>query len=428
MNAPGRATVLGALALALAAPLAAQRPARCRIQFSTSGSGGFTSGPEGETRWAGGGVRLGCIGQPVRVTTDSAVLHPNGDVDFVGRVNYQDTTVTIAASRATFRRATETWEARGNVAIRNLETGSTVRGPSVDYLRAAEGVRDSSEVFATGHPRVDYFDDDSSASAREPYRIVADRLHARGKTIIWAGGRVTIDRSDMAARGDSMRLDTGVPDDGSLLGRSPEFRGLGADSFLVRGRRIDFTLEQRKVSGVLAQQEAHAERQDWKLDADTIAIAVHDDAVQQINAWGTGRRADGTSARYGVRGDSLVIETPARRLTGLRAFGAAWVAGVVDSVTHERDWLSGDTVVATFAAADSADTAKTRLSRLEAHGDARSYHRVEPEKPGQKAALAYVRAAAITIRMKADGSEAAERVDAEGGVNGVQLDPSGGGG
>lgn len=422
------AVLLLGLIVGVAASAAAQQSGRCRIQFSTSGTGGFVSSPAGETRWASGGVRLGCIGQRVSVTTDSAIVYPSGDVDFVGRVRYSDTTVTIAATRATFRRATETWEARGDVAIRNLETGSTVRGPAVDYLRAAAGVRDSTEVYATGRPRVDYYDADSAAAGeteREPYKIVADRLRSRGKSLVWAGGRVTVDRSDLAARGDSMRLDTGVRDDGSLLGGKPEFRGLGADSFLVRGARIDFTLEHRAVSGVLAQVDAHVERKDWTLDADTIALAVHDRAVQQINAWGT--QATGASSRYALRGDSMVIETPGEQLRKLQSFGNGWVGGAVDSATGERSWLAGDTVLALFERADSADTAATRLSRLEAHVDARSYQQVAPENPGERAGLSYVRASDILIFMKPEGSEQVERVEARGAVQGVQLDPSDGG-
>lgn len=423
-----RQLLLAALLVGMAGPALAQRPERCRIRFSTSGSGGFVSSPEGETRWASGGVRLGCIGQQVNVTTDSAIVHPGGDVDFVGRVRYTDTTVTIAAQRATFRRATETWEARGEVAIRNLETGSTVRGPAVDYLRAVAGVRDSSEVYATGRPRVDYFDVDSATGAnatQEPYKIVADRLRSRGKSLVWAGGRVTVNRSDLSAHGDSMRLDTGTRDDGSLIGGKPEFRGLGADSFLVRGARIDFALENRAVSGVLALQDAHVERKDWKLDADTIALAVHNRAVQQINAWGT--RATGASSRYALRGDSMVIETPGEQLRKLQAFGDGWVGGAVDSVTGERSWLAGDTVLALFQPADSADSASTRLARLEAHVNARSYQQVEPERPGEKAGLSYVRASDIVIFMKPEGSEKVERVEARGAVEGVQLDPSDGG-
>ena len=45
--------------------------------------------------------------------------------------------------------------------------------------------------------------------------------------------RVTIDRSDLSARGDSLMLDTGTGDQGMLTGE-PLFRGLGSDSFDLR--------------------------------------------------------------------------------------------------------------------------------------------------------------------------------------------------
>jgi hypothetical protein len=223
-----------------------------------------------------------------------------------------------------------------------------------------------------------------------------------------------------------MRLDTGERDDGSLLGGTPEFRGLGADSFLVRGARIDFTFQQREISGVLSQGRAHTERKDWKLDADTIALAVHAHAVQQINAWSGGDQAHGASDRYALRGDSVIIETPEERLTGLRAFGNGWVAGEVDSTTGERNWLSGDTVIAVFQPADSTADKSSRLARLEAHQDARSFHQMAPEHPGQRAGLAYVRAKEIVIHMKPAGPEEVEKVEAVGAVQGVQLDPSDG--
>lgn len=415
-----------ALASGVTASLGAQQPERCRIQFSTSGAGGFSSTAAGETRWASGGVRLGCVGQNVRVTTDSALVNPGGDVEFIGQVRYRDTTVTIAATRATFRRASETWEARGDVVIRNLESGSTMRGPAVDYLRAVSGVRDSAEVYATGRPKVDYFDTDSVTPEREPYRIVADRLRSKGKSLIWGGGRVTVNRSDLAAKGDSMRLDTGKQDNGTLLGGTPEFRGLGADSFVVRGARIDFTLEHRTISGVLAQGQAHTERKDWRLDADTIALAVHDRAVQLIDGWGHGKPAEGTSGRYAVRGDSVVIDTPGKVLTGLRSFGHGWVAGAVDSATGERNWMSGDSVIAIFEPSDSVGGEQSRLVRLEAHHDARSYHQMEPAKGETRGGLAYVRASSIVIFLKPDGSEQVDKVEAVGAVSGVQLDPADG--
>lgn len=355
---------------------------------------------------------------------DSAVAFPNGDVEFVGHMRYRDTSVVITASRAYYRKVRETWETRGDVVVRDLETGSTIRGPTIDYLRAAAGMRDSAEVYATGRPRVDYFDDDSSTAAtKEPYIINADRLRARGKALIWAGGRVQIDRSDLAARGDSLALDTGPRDAGTLVGH-PVFRGIGADSFALSGARVDFELEQRQVSYVKAAEKARLVRADWDLTADTIAIDVDDRKVQRMFAWGRTSRAEGKSTRYAVRADSVALDTPGEVLSEIRAFGRAWVAGAVDSASGERDWLAGDSVVAEFVAPPAGDTSGSKLSRLSARREARSFRRSEPARPGARPGLAYVTGGAITILMLPGGGEKVDRVDVVGKVDGVQLDPA----
>ena len=100
-----------------------------------------------------------------------------------------------------------------------------------------KGVRDTLEMYAIGRPKINYVEADSAGGEQaEPYVIVADRVRFKGNDRIWAGGKVTIDRSDFAARGDSMRLDTGKGSDGTLIGGEPILRGLGADSFRLRGQ------------------------------------------------------------------------------------------------------------------------------------------------------------------------------------------------
>lgn len=415
-----------ALVLLVAAPVSAAaqaRPERCRVQLvSASDSGGFL----GQSYFASGDVRLRCAGQPITMETDSVIAHASGDVEFHGYMRYRDTTVAIDARQAYYRKSTETWEARGNVLVRNLETGSTVRGPAIDYLRPSSGLRDSAEMYATGRPRVEYVESDSMPGATpEPYIIVSDRLRSRGNALIWAGGRVTIDRSDMSARGDSLALDTGAGDRGTLLGQSPIFRGLGADSFALSGARIDFELEERRLSYIRAERRAHLVRAEWDLVADTIAADLVAGKVEQLLAWGDSSRPRATSARHAVRGDSVAFDLPDEVLRQVRAFGDAWVAGEVDSASGERDWLSGDTVTADFARTEEADSASPSLTRLAARHEARSFHRVAPRRAGDPPSIAYVRGDAITITMAAGGEESVERVEVEGQVEGVQLDPAG---
>lgn len=395
----------------------------CRVQIVSVGDTGRSVNQGGsKTYYAGGGVRLKCLGQNVTIASDSVVAYGNGDVEFIGNMRYRDSSVSVDANSAMYHKVGERWEARGNVVSRGLTSGSTIRGPAVDYLRRVTGVRDTFEVFATGRPHVDYFARDSAGEKREPYVIVADRLHALGEDRVWGGGRVTIDRSDLAARADSIRLDTGTGSDGTLIGR-PVFRGLGADSFMVSGVRIDFKLQGRQVSAVRAEERAHAIKGEWDLVSDTIFVRVADHKVENMFAWGRTTRPLAIGKRYEVRGDSLAFDTPRQVLTQARVFGKAWVGGAVDSASGNRDWMAADTVVADFAQRDSAGVARTALAVVHARHAAKSFHESKSDKPGKGPSLSYVRGDTIVVTMKPSGEEGVERVDVRGNADGVQLEP-----
>lgn len=349
-------------------------------------------------------------------------------VQFIGNVRYRDSSATLDADNGTYFKDGERWEARGNVRTRSLSSGSTLEGPSVDYLRAAKGVRDTAETFATGRPTVRYVTRDSSGSAQEPYVIVGDRIRMRGDSRVWAGGSVTVDRSDFAARGDSLRLETGERGSGTLVGGEPAIKGLGKDTFDLRGTRIDFGLADKALTDLWARGMAHAVTKDLDLVSDTILIELADQKAERTRAWGTERTARAVSESYEVRADSLAVDTPGQQLEEVRAFRKAWIGTEVDSASGERDWIAGDTVRATFAVRDSAGSSVTRLAQLESRASARSYYRAQ-EKPkaggaAKPPSLNYARADRIVVVMREGGEEdGVERVDLFGNVDGIQLDP-----
>ncbi len=435
------AGVVGLLArLALVSPLAAQSGAtsdRCTLQIDNVDRQGIAVETGGETNYfAGGNVRLSCRGTKITMRSDSVASYAGERVQFAGHVHYRDTTLTMDTEFGTYYRAAERWEARGNVKTRNLKTGSTLAGPSLDYFRAVKGVRDTTEMYAVGRPRIEYFAKDSAADstaapgdstrpAREPYVIVADRVRIKGDERIWAGGTVTIDRSDFAARGDSLRLDTGPANDGTLLGKRPTMHGIGSDSFDLAGQRLDFRLKNRELEHVIAKGDAKAVNQDWTLVADTIAHDLAKRKLEHTEAWGDSVKPHATSAKYEIRADSLALDSPGQHLREARAFGKAWLGGEVDSVTKERDWLTGDTVIASFEPRDSAGSTKSVLTRLVARGSARSYHLDPDEKhKGGRPSINYARGNEIVITMKRDGSDKVDLVEVRGAADGVQLAPS----
>ena len=400
---------------------------RCTFQIdNVDRQGAVNETPTGTNYFAGGNVQLRCRGMQISMRSDSVAAYGGNVVQFIGNVQYRDSSLSMDADFGTYYKNGERWEARGNVDTKNLRTGSTLTGPALDYLRAVKGVRDTLEMYATGRPTIRYLETDSVASKTvEPYLIVADRVRFKGNDQIWAGGRVTVDRSDFAARSDSMRLDTGKGSDGTLLGGEPVLRGLGADSFNLRGRRIDLTLTERELSKIVARGQGHAVNRDWDLTADTIAIDLKNRKLERTLAWGKTTRPYALSTTYAMRADSLSLDSPGQALREVRGFGKAWLGGTVDSVTSDRDWMRGDTIVATFTPSDSAGRKRSVLSRINAKAAAQSYHLERNAKAPKRPSINYARGNAITVTMKPPAAGAAsgvERVDIRGQVDGIQLE------
>ena len=417
--------LLGALALlaALAARLAAQ--GRCTFQIdNVDRQGSVVETPNGTNYFAGGNVRLSCRGSQITMQSDSVAAYGGNIVRFIGHVKYRDSTLTMDADNGVYYKAGEKWEARGHVTTENLLTGSSLTGPSLDYYRVVKGVRDTLEMYATGRPKITYNTADSAGRPAEPYIIVGDRVRFKGSDRIYAGGKVTIDRSDFAARGDSLRLDTGAGSDGTLIGGPPILRGLGPDSFSVAGNRIDLKLERRELTYLLARGNGHAVSRDWDLVADTIGLDVNNRKLEQTLAWGKKSRPVATSPAYARKADSLALDTPAQRLTEVRGFGSAWLGGTVNQAIKDRDWMRGDTIVAHFTPVDSAGKTRSRLARIDARHGAQSYHIDANAKLSTRPSINYARGDAITVTMRNGDSTGVDRVDVRGKVDGVQLEAS----
>ncbi len=402
--------------------LAAQND-RCVFQIdNVDRQGSVTETTSGTNYFAGGNVRLSCRGQQLTMQSDSVAAYGGDVVQFIGNVKYRDSTLTMDADRGTYYKNGEKWEARGRVTTRNLKNGSTLTGPALDYFRVVKGVRDTMEMFSTGRPRIEYTSATPNANPGEPYIIVADRVRMRGSDRLWGAGKVTIDRSDFAARGDSLRLDTGKASDGTLVGGNPVMRGLGRDSFNVSGRRLDLKLEQRELTYVTAKGNGRAVSKEWDLVADTIGLDLNNRKLDQTLAWGDSIRPYAASPAYAMRADSLALDTPGQQLKEVRGFGSAWLAGTVDSVSKQRDWIRGDTVVASFVQRDSAGTKRAALNRIVARKGAQSYHLEANARHPDRPSINYARGDVIVMTMNPAQKGGVDRVDIRGQVDGIQLE------
>lgn len=423
-----RGVLTGLVLLGITAlPLTAQE--RCLLELLNVDRQGVQtqSAETNRNYFAGGNVRMRCVGQDVRMWSDSLASYMGQVVQFIGSVRYRDSTVEMTADFGTYFRDADRWEARGNVVLTNRASGAVLKGPSLDYLRQVQGVRDEAELFADLRPTLTVPVTDSLGQEEAPYVIVGDRMRMRGEHQAFIGGRVTVDREDLQARADSMRLDTGEASDGTLLGEA-SIRRVAEDSFHLAGRRIDLALERREVREAVAKGEAHLAATELDLTADTVSVTLVAREVERVAAWGDSLRPVAESVDgYQVQGDSVVFDTPGRQLRAARAYGRGWVGALPDSVTGERDWVTGDSVLVRFVAVeDTAGAVRTVLEALEAHSQAAAYYRLAAAPgPAGSRAVFYTRADFIQVLMKQLNAEAiVDEVISRGNVDGVHLQPT----
>jgi len=422
-----RGVAASVLLIALVAGAATAQARRCQLQVDHVARQGVSASIIGTTTtnyFAGGDVQLSCRGQKVRIWADSVASYQGSVVQFIGHFRYEDETAKVSSDFGTYYKDTERWEARGNVHYRDIRDGSELKGPSADYSRKSRGLREEEELYADQRPTLTLAARDSANRLSDPYVIVADRIRMRGEDLMWAGGTVTIDRSDLKGRSDSMQLDTGKGSAGALIGRA-SIRRAAEDSFAMAGRRIDLALSKKELTGITGRDTATTlTSRNLDLFAAVISLRLEKRKVVQTLAWGKGPRPRALADDYEVRGDSLAIDTPDEQLRELRSFGSAWVGFKPDSAQGQRDYLTGEAITASFSEIAAAAGRKAALRRLEANRSATSFYRVtKPGAPGGKPSINYARADKIVLTMQGTDSLKVERVEMTGHVDGMQLEP-----
>jgi len=396
------------------------------------------TGPNQKSYHAGGGVLAHCQGTNTRLVTDSIAHYPAvGRSDLVGHVHIRDTTITLDANFVSYFVTNERLEAHNNVVAVNRNNGSVLRGPNLTYWRAAPGIRDTIEMYATQRPHIDYHGA-GAGDTSEPYVIVADRVRFKGNDRMWAGGKSTIDRSDFAAQSDSMTLDqtAGL---GVLVG-SPRVQGKGPQSYTLTGTRIELVLQGRDIRTVKALGSGRATSTDWMLTADTIHLGIERRKLQQAIAWGKKNRPHAISALNDIRADSLALDTPDQVLTEGRGFGRAFSATKRDStvgpvkaectgdntdcllscVHPSIDCIAGDTLTAHWGQEkDSTGAVRSRIQHIVAVGTARSLsHQASRDTTGPT--INYSRGKSIDIRLR---QAKVDSITVGGHADGVNLEP-----
>jgi hypothetical protein len=425
------AVALTAVAAAWAAPARAQQAGgRCLLEFRNTATTRFSTQRIPDTdqvnSFIGGGIVAFCSGQDVTLRSDSAEYYSGQQTLYlIGTVSYVEPRVRVNAQRMTYFQAEERLLAEGNVdAV--LPSGTTMRGPLAEYFRDVPGVRPRSRLVAPGRPRFSIVQPNAAGASTEPTALVADRVVTDGDSLVYASGRVEIDRSDVAARGDSAYLDGGR--EFARLLRTPSIQGKGERPFTLRGEVVDLFSRQRQLERVVASQRAEAVSEDLKLTSDTIDLRVTGGQLDRAYAWGRSR-ARAISPDRDIVADSLDVQLPNQRVREVRALRGAYAATVADTArfrSTERDWLRGDTIVARFdsaaAGAPRDSAAKPRIRELEAIGNARSFFQLASQNrdAAGRPAVNYVTGRNITVAF--DGQRA-QTVTVLQQASGVYLEP-----
>src|SRR5207245_4205744 len=109
---------------------------------------------------AGGGGMASCRGTGGSRSSESVGGFAGiGRFDMIGQkspVHIRDTAITLTAQRASYFLRLERLDAQVNVVAVNRRTGSVLRGPNLTYYRAARGVRDTLELYASARPTIEY--------------------------------------------------------------------------------------------------------------------------------------------------------------------------------------------------------------------------------------------------------------------------------
>src|SRR4029453_4300824 len=203
-------------------------------------------------------------------------------------------------------------------------------------------------------------------------------------TVYYAGGNVDITRPDLHATSDSAYMNESRQY-GRLVKR-PQIAERGERQerqFILRGKAIDLFSKNRLLERVLSVDSAQAVSGDLDLRSDSIDLRITDNKLSRAQSWGP-TRAGAVSPDRTIIADSLDVLMPNQRVREVHAIRDAYAETVPDSTklkSDQRDWLRGDTIVASFDSALKADTSsKPRIRELFANGNASSFYQIPSNK------------------------------------------------
>ncbi|HEY2064331.1 MAG TPA: hypothetical protein VGG84_00115 [Gemmatimonadaceae bacterium] len=415
---------LPAFAGAQNAPAAAPT-GRCKLAYVADHGLKTDKLPSGQfNAYTGGNVVARCPAQNLVLKSDSLESYGDeGRIVFIGKVDYAEPRLKLTSDRLTYFQRDERILATENV-IARLPTGSTLRGPQVEFFRAIPRVRPEQSATATGRPTITLVERDSLGKPQPPVNVTGNVVYLKGDSIVSAVGQVVVVRPELTATGDSLYADA---TQGLVrIMRQPKITGTKGRPFTLVGETIDLRTRARKLERVLAKNAAVAHSEDLELKSDSIDLRITGDQLQRAVAWGKSR-AHATSPTQSILSDSIDVLMPAQRVRELHAVRGASAEGAPDTTkfrTKENDRLTGDTIVAHFDTAATRDTSsKPRIRELVAIGHATSLQHLPPRDTSLRVpAINYVRGRTITVAFDSAKVQTVHVIDQDQ-AGGVYIEP-----
>lgn len=335
--------------------------------------------------YIGGGVDATCEGQGNRLLADSAEHYADrGELILISRVRYSEPRMNMQSDRMVYFTGDERLLASGNVRGKT-STGTRFTGPELEYFRAKPGLREAPRWRAPGRPFVRMAPSDSTPPAAprgasdapsDSVDLTADVVISQNDSLFWAVGTVVLQRPDLLATADSATMDQGTGF--ARLLKGPSIRGRGERPFTLTGKVIDLWSRSQRIERVRADGTARVLSDSLTLSSDTIDLRIANQQMERIFAWG--RRASAVTPPQQLEADSLDILMPGQRVQELHAIRHAMAYTRVDTLriaSTERDWISGDTIVALFDSTATGDTTSSgRMREVTASGGARAFYQM----------------------------------------------------
>src|SRR6202035_207951 len=110
-------------------------------------------------------------------------------VVFIGHVDYREPRLKLKSDLLTYFQRDEHVVATQNVDA-TLPSGSTLKGPQLDFFRAIPNIRPRQTATAPGRPTISLVEKDAQGRPQPPVNVTGNTVYLQGDSVVAAQGNV----------------------------------------------------------------------------------------------------------------------------------------------------------------------------------------------------------------------------------------------